>query len=334
MPFENLTSEEWRRFSDAEKISFAERLAAHLPQRVRATTVQTFALADKQETLAVFDYDGAAFVLIPGGTVTVGHDAGRFCPTSAQVQSFQDSASEYGIKEGIQEFVQQVTTPSRAVQVKPMLVEVATREIGLEPAPADSPAVRKLLKEHPGAGQVELNKSLRVRRERDGSVQAWRIVRKTHPELTQELSAVGMRLPISDEWEYLCGAGASTLFRWGDRCPCDRYPTDHTLAEARRKRAWVLSGGRIDFHPDEPDWDLHLRPNAFGLRIASNPYDCEVVAEEKVVRGGDGGCNICGGVGFFLGWLPLGTAYRDEAATSWLDEDIRNLFFRRVIPVE
>jgi hypothetical protein len=55
-----------------------------------------------------------------------------------------------------------------------MLVEVVAREIGLEPMPPQSPEV---LKEHPGAGQVDLDKSLRVRREKDGSAQAWRIVR-------------------------------------------------------------------------------------------------------------------------------------------------------------
>jgi uncharacterized protein (DUF1697 family) len=51
---------------------------------------------------------------------------------------------------------------------------------------------------------------------------------------------------------------------------------------------------------------------AFGLLIASNPYNCELVAEIGVTRGGDGGCTICGGAGFFIGWLTLATAYFEE----------------------
>ena len=60
------------------------------------------------------------------------------------------------------------------------------------------------------------------------------------------------------------------------------------------------------------DWDYHRQPNAFGLLIASNPYKYELVAEIGVTRGGDGGCTICGGAGFFFGWLTLATAYFEE----------------------
>lgn len=142
-------------------------------------------------------------------------------------------------------------------------------------------------------------------------------------------------MPNIDEWEYACGGGSLTLFRWGDACPGDRYPTDNTAAEMRRKREWVRSGGNIPFTPDSPDWDLHLRPNLFGLSIAQNPYHLEVVAEPSVMCGGDGGVNICGGAGFFLGWLPLATAYWDDSILEWLDEepDLSNSFMRRVIPL-
>jgi hypothetical protein len=321
MSLKHLTFGEWSRYSDAEKRRCAERLATELPQAVQATGVQTFRLAERQETLAVFDYRGSAFVLIPGTTVNIGYDAGRFRPTDEQLETFRASAGEYEIGDSIQDFVQGVSTPPRTVTTTPALVEMAPQEIGLESILPESPEVRNalkkvdelqsLLKKPRSAARVVHFNNLRVQREEDGSMQAWRIVKKTHPELVKELRAAGLRLPTSDEWEYLCGAGAQTLFRWGDFCPCDRYPV----------------GNRSN-------WDLHLRPNAFGLFIARNPYDCEVVAEPGIVRGGDGGCNVCGGVGFFLGWLPLATAYQDKAATGWLEEDISKLFFRRIIPIE
>ena len=35
----------------------------------------------------------------------------------------------------------------------------------------------------------------------------------------------------------------------------------------------------------------------------------KLVAEVGTTRGGDGGNTICGGAGFFTGWLTLATAY-------------------------
>jgi hypothetical protein len=110
------------------------------------------------------------------------------------------------------------------------------------------------------------------------------------------------RLPTFDEWEYACGGGARTLFRWSNDCPTDRYPLEEPRFLSRLR---------------DPHWDLHLRPNAFGVRIASNPYETEYCLKpgegggRVVARGGDGGGTICGGVGFFAGWIPLATAYYD-----------------------
>ena len=45
-------------------------------------------------------------------------------------------------------------------------------------------------------------------------------------------------------------------------------------------------------------------PNFFGLSIAYDPYMREVVQADRLTTcGGDGGCNICGGLGPFLGFL-------------------------------
>src|SRR5262249_7829877 len=148
---------------------------------------------------------------------------------------------------------------------------------------------------------------VRVQRLGRGSFRAERAEERTHVELVDWLAKTGFRFPTSNEWEYACGAGATTLFRWGNHVPCDRYPTDISPAEAKWRRRWVLSGGKLRY-PREgfvSDWDLHRRPNAFGLFIASDPYKCELVAEPGITRGGDGGNMICGGAGFFVGWLTL-----------------------------
>jgi hypothetical protein len=154
----------------------------------------------------------------------------------------------------------------------------------------------------------------RIRRQADGSIIAERALERTHAELVEQLIASGFRFPTNDEWEYACGCGAATLFRWGDHVPCDRYPTDINPAEAAWRRKWVLSGGKLEYPKKgfASDWDLHRQPNAFGLFIASNPYKYEIVADIGTTRGGDGGCTICGGAGFFVGWLTLATSYFEE----------------------
>ncbi|WP_329376150.1 hypothetical protein OG625_01540 [Streptomyces sp. NBC_01351] len=100
------------------------------------------------------------------------------------------------------------------------------------------------------------------------------------------LAARGLRMPTADEWEHACGAGAATLFRWGDDCPLDRIPYDH------------LTGP-------------HSGLSAFGLRIAHDTYSMELTSDVTAVHGGDGGESACGGYGNLLAWLPLATANRN-----------------------
>lgn len=146
-----------------------------------------------------------------------------------------------------------------------------------------------------------------------------------------------MRLPTCDEWDWACGAGAATLFRWGDDCPTDFYPGDTSPEHARLRKEWVHSGGKFEFEPPPATWAEHERPNAFALQIAMNPYHVDLVADGPRTLGGDGGGNICGGAGFFLGWLPLATAFRAPDGGGW-SEPAANVAdgycrLRRVIPL-
>ncbi|WP_405014072.1 hypothetical protein [Kitasatospora sp. NBC_01539] len=119
-------------------------------------------------------------------------------------------------------------------------------------------------------------------------------------EIAGLLAAQGLRTATPDEWEWACGAGARTLFRWGADHPGTGSPHG------------------------SPDGPQHA-PNAFGLLIGRDPYDPELTAEPGVFRGGDGGAATCGGYGSFLAWLPLATAYRDPGlgellADGWPDD--------------
>ncbi|MFJ9519877.1 hypothetical protein ACIRPK_16655 [Kitasatospora sp. NPDC101801] len=132
-------------------------------------------------------------------------------------------------------------------------------------------------------------------------------------ELPAVLAARGLRLPTADEWEHACGAGAGTLFRWGDDCPLDRIPYD------------------------SPDGPQH-RPNAFGLRIAYDTYRTELTDDRTAVHGGDGGESACGGYGALLGWLPLATAGRNPFTAEFVygpdgDDAYETLSTRPVLPL-
>ncbi len=60
-----------------------------------------------------------------------------------------------------------------------------------------------------------------------------------------------------------------------------------------------------DMDEEDRPYDME-QPNFFGLSIAYDPYMREVVQADKLTTcGGDGGRSICGGMGPFLGFLPV-----------------------------
>lgn len=107
-------------------------------------------------------------------------------------------------------------------------------------------------------------------------------------DMPRVLASRGLRMPSPDEWEHACGAGATTLFRWGDDCPLDHVPYGSKTGP-------------------------HLEPNAFGLHIAYDVYRGELSSDVSVIHGGDGGEAVCGGYGTLLAWLPLATANRNPS---------------------
>ncbi len=122
-----------------------------------------------------------------------------------------------------------------------------------------------------------------------GGLRVWRRRATTLQYVEERLRETGMRLLTCDEWEYACGAGATTLFRWGNDTPVDFYPTDTSAEDRDLKRAWVLSGGKLKYETPPAQWDLHRRLNLFGLRIANDPYKMDLVADGPRALGGDGG---------------------------------------------
>jgi hypothetical protein len=273
-----LTLKQWDVMSRPERKQFGKSLLPRLPDSFYFCGIETCRLGDNAHHMARFEFEGSSFFFIPGNKLRLGYNDKRdWRPNEEEQQSWHNTQSSWGVRLTIHQYIRERTLRPRSASIAPFLMEATPREVGWESVTLSVAEARKMLGRH-------IKKETTIRR--SGAI--------THQQLTADMAVRGFRFPTSDEWEYACGGGAKTLFRWGDHVPADRYPTDE---------------GQL--------WDLHRRPNAFGITIAVNPYKHELVEDPHVVRGGDGGSTICGGFGFFAGWLPLATAYfEDDTCTS------------------
>ncbi|SCF47067.1 hypothetical protein GA0070216_12131 [Micromonospora matsumotoense] len=298
MPYADLRVDQWNDLSEEAAGRLAREIAARHDLSVVA--LRDSGYAGRPHRTALFDRGGLRFALVPGGRPTLGYDAARFRPGASQAASYADSAEEYGLPP-LTEHVDAMTSPVRDVDLPAMLVAVAAFDPGEMPVPPDDPRVGELVASighrGDGASTVRSADGLTVTLDRTGRVIRAVVVEEVdHHEAMAALADLGLRTATPDEWEWACGAGATTLFRWGDDSPDDGYPVEHSTG-------------------------AHRTPNRWGLAIGQDSYRYEVTTEPTVVCGGDGGVATCGGSGFFLGWLTLATAYRDGDFGRWLASD-------------
>ncbi|WP_431874880.1 hypothetical protein [Micromonospora marina] len=299
MSYADLSFAQWNDLSDGA----AGRIAQDIAARHELTVVGTGdrAYAGRSHRSVLFDRGGMRFALVPGGRPTLGYDAGRFQPLPHQAADYADSAAEFGLP-SLTEHVDAMTSPARGADMPAMLVAVDAFDPCEIPLAPDDPRVRELVaavQGRPGGARTlgPDGDGLTVEFDRTGQVVRARAIREvSYEEAMAGLASLGLRTATPDEWEWACGAGATTLFRWGDDCPEHGYPYDHKTGPHRQGNLW-------------------------GLAIGQDPYRHEVTTERTVVCGGDGGGATCGGSGFFLGWLTIATAFRDEDFGRWSASD-------------
>ena len=296
---ERLLRPQFNQLKISEKLPLMAELSAQYGMNFK--TLYAFSRWGQSLTTGVFEKDGREFVFVPGDTVTLGWNefaVGMDRQTQAELK---ETFAEWGYTGAIEDFLRLSLTPVRQATIGPMLVSRKLEEIGWEPIAMDDAR----LAVHPdwleewkafmarGSQRLVIYNEIRFERAESGC-QAALYHEVTYARLLELLERQGLFLPTVDEWEYLCGGGCRTLFPWGDSFD------------------YAMHLHHYEEQGDHRPYDME-EPNGFGLSIAYDPYKREVLeADAPAFKGGDGGCNICGGLGPVLGFLPCSPYYKPE----------------------
>ena len=138
----------------------------------------------------------------------------------------------------------------------------------------------------------------------------------TFKKLLQDIKDNRYSLPTQREWEYLAGKGCRTIFPWGNNID------------------FSMNLKHMEWMDNDGDYTLE-KENFFGLIIGDEPYCREIVYDNDVFsyKGGDGGRNICGGLGVLWGYLPVSPYFQDSEMVIGNNINGGYDFFRRVIRI-
>ena len=328
---ENLYNEAYSLLPMEEKKEILESLAKKY--NMELLRFETFSKYSKSTFTAIFKYKESEFVFVPGDTVTLGYEGlpkNLSDETLEALNSCLDETEDLDTVLG--EYIRDNFSKLRKVTIKPMLVErdlqtVAWRKSDLEELKDFDIDLLKDYNEFKSSNYNRLTLDETARFTKVGNdieIELYNVV--TYDEVYEDLKEEGFSLASLDEWEYLCGGGCRTLFPWGD-------DLDYNM-------------NLLYFSKEDNDkYDLE-EPNFFGLSIAYDPYKMEIIeADELTFKGGDGGCNVCGGFGEFLGYLSCSPYYTqkpvgainivDDSIVSEYDDELDGdfNFYRRIIRI-
>ena len=317
---EKLFRPQFNQMETTEKQALMERLAARYDMTFLG--LHTFDRWGQSCTTGIFRKDSREFVFVPGDAVILGWEQFAVGLNQESQEELEYLFQEWEIEQNPAEFIRESMAPVRQTVISPMLVGRELEEINWEPVKLDDPRLRsdwlEDFRQFALTDRDSLTLAGRARFERDGdSWQASLYHEMDYLDFQNLLQKQGFSLPTAEEWAYLCGGGCRTLFPWGDGL-------DHSM-----RLHWFED---MDEDENRP-YDME-EPNFFGLSIAYDPYMQEVVQADRFTTcGGDGGCNICGGLGPFLGFLPCSPHCKPKVQEdNALNGDYN--FYRPIIRVE
>ena len=317
---EKLSRPQFNQMDTTEKQTLMESLAARYDMTFLG--LHTFDRWGQSCTTGIFKKDGREFVFVPGDTVTLGWEQFAVGLNQESWEELEYLFREWEMERDPEEMIRESMAPVRQVAIGPMLVGRELEEINWEPVKLEDPRLRSEwledFRQFALTDRDSLTLAGRARFERDSD--SWQVSlyhEVDYLDFQNRLQKQGFSLPTADEWAYLCGGGCRTLFPWGDGL-------DYSM-----RLRWFED---MDEDENRP-YDME-EPNFFGLSIAYDPYMREVVQADRLTTcGGDGGCNICGGLGPFLGFLPCSPHCKPEVQE---DKELNGDydFYRPIIRVE
>ena len=317
---EKLSRPQFNQMDTTEKQTLMESLAARYDMTFLG--LHTFDRWGQSCTTGIFKKDGREFVFVPGDTVTLGWEQFAEGLNQESREELEYLFREWEMERDPEEMIRESMAPARQVAIGPMLVGRELEEINWEPVKLEDPRLRSEwledFRQFALTDRDSLTLAGRARFERDSD--SWQVSlyhEVDYLDFQNRLQKQGFSLLTADEWAYLCGGGCRTLFPWGDGL-------DYSM-----RLRWFED---MDEDENRP-YDME-EPNFFGLSIAYDPYMREVVQADRLTTcGGDGGCNICGGLGPFLGFLPCSPHCKPEVQEdNELNGDYD--FYRHIIRVE
>lgn len=311
---ENLYNEAYSLLPMEEKKEILENLAKKY--NMELLRFETFSKYSKSTFTAIFKYKESEFVFVPGDTVTLGYEGlpkNLSNESLDQLKYFSENPNEF-----LEEYIRENFSKVRKATIKPMLVErdlqtVAWRKSNLEELKDFDSDLLKDYNEFKSSNYNRLTLDETARFTKVGNdieIELYDDI--SYEELYENLKDEGFSLANLDEWEYLCGGGCRTLFPWGD-------DIDYNM----NLFYYTKKGNKYDLE----------EPNFFGLSIAYDPYKMEIIDNKSFSKGGDGGCNVCGGFGEFLGYLSCSPYFNQviDYEEEYLNGDFN--FYRRIIRI-
>jgi len=312
---EKLYNEAYSLLPIEEKKEILESLAKKY--NMELLRFETFSKYSKSTFTAIFKYKESEFVFVLGDTVTLGYEGlpkNLSDESLDQLKYFSKNPNEF-----LEEYIRDNFSKVRKATIKPMLVErdlqtVAWRKSNLEELKDFDSDLLKDYNEFKSSNYNRLTLDETARFTKVGNdieIELYDDI--SYEELCENLKDERFSLANLDEWEYLCGGGCRTLFPWGD-------DIDYNM----NLFYYTKKGNKYDLE----------EPNFFGLSIAYDPYKMEIIDNKSFTKGGDGGCNVCGGFGEFLGYLSCSPYFNQviDYEEEYLNGDFN--FYRRIIRIE
>ena len=313
---------EFQKLNSNEKQDAMLKISAAYPQ-FKFLNLSKFTCGEHSFETGIFDFEGSEFVFIPGDEPELGWDDFAVLDeiSAKEIKEQCDYCPE---DQSLREFVAEQTSPLRRTKIPAMLAERKPAELSWYEVDLSDERLKIYANEiedfsrgkDKDISEMTVCGAIKLVRE-DGKIRALLFEDVTHEELEANLRKNGFSLPSQDEWEYLAGCGARTLWRFGDEPDPDKVALPHVN------------------QPESPKFSL-FEPNLFGLFIAFDPYSVELVSEPIYFKGGDGGSAFCGGASLFECLLPVSPFYAmsEEMRNDYLefldDGDIDNAIYRRI----